>query len=127
GDTVTYECLWAGKTRPLVVKDRSSNPLSGASELEIPIFDPGDEDVLLKSKHGVEPRVEVRNGTYIDQGIFYGHARQAFTPDGNNVLSIASNPPLANMLTLVSTPGRALNDRKPPDNRVIHLTPMKIE
>jgi hypothetical protein len=127
GDTVTFQCLWPGPIEPLVVKDRWQNPLTGASELEIPLFDRGRGDVLLRAKDGIIPRVEERNGRYLDEAMFFGHARQVFTPTGNNELGKSTNPSLTNMMTFTSTSGRASFDGKAPDNRVVHLSDIRVK
>jgi len=127
GDTVRFECLWPANTTPLIVKDGLANPLSGASELEAPLFDTRGADVLMRSKDGIVPKVEVRNGNYIDEAMFYGHARQIFTVNGNRELGLGTNPPLANMLTLTSSSGKTKYNGSPPDNRVVHLTGINVE
>lgn len=126
GDTVINQCLWGSRMRPLVVKERWNNPLAGASELEIPLFDPGTSDRLFRAKDGVIPRIEERDGRYVDEAMFFGHSRQAFTPSGNSILNKSSNPPLANMTTMTSTSGRSLYKGNKPDNRIIHLSDFRI-
>lgn len=126
GDTVPNECLWRGLEYPLIVDTRLRNPLTGASELEIPLFDRGDKDVLLSKEDGIEPRIEVRDGRLINEAMLFGHARQIFTPEGNNTISRTTNPALANMMTLTSSPGRATYGGGPPDNRVVHLSDMWV-
>jgi hypothetical protein len=127
GDTVTYQCLWSSWTLPLVAKKRWSNPLTGASELEIPVFDTNKDGVVSRSKEGIMPRVEERDGAYLDEAMFFGHARQAFTPQGNSGMSMCSDPALANMLTLVSTPGKDAYKRGRPNNRTVHLAGLSVK
>ena len=127
GDTVTFQCLWPSRTQPLVARTRTSNPLTGASELEIPVFDANGDGVVNRAKEGVLPRVEERDGVYVDEAMFFGHARQAFRPDGNRLLAMYTDPPLVNMLTLVSTPGKDTHKGGLPNNRVTHLAGLSVE
>jgi len=126
GDTITFQCLWPGPTQPLIADDRWANPLSGAHELEIPVFDTNGDGKVSRSKEGVLPRVMIRNGVYMDEGMFFGHAAQAFTPAGNGRLGMGTNPALANMMTLVSTPGRDMLKGAKPNVRAVHLAGLSV-
>jgi hypothetical protein len=126
GDTVGYQCLWPDRVQPLVARRRTSNPFTGASELEIPVFDANGDGVVHRAREGIIPRVEERDGVYLDEAMFFGHARQAFRPDGNDLLSMYSDPALVNMLTLVSTPGKDVHKGGPPNNRTVHLAGLSV-
>jgi hypothetical protein len=126
GDTVNFECLWPGPTQPYVVKDRNANPFTGHQELELPVFD-HNGDGAISRKENVVPRIEERNGQVIDAGLFFGHARQAFTLNGNHKLGMGTNPSTANTLTLVSFPGRDTHGGKKPNNRVTYLNAISVE
>ncbi|MFN3874308.1 MAG: hypothetical protein ACK4L7_00145 [Flavobacteriales bacterium] len=122
GDTVQFQCLWPGPTAPLVQRRALANPLSGASELEITLFDTGKEELK-----GVVPRIIIADGNYEDASHFFGHARQAFVPGKHPGLGLGTNPPLANMLTFTHTQGRPLHPSDGPDNRTVHLADIAVE
>jgi hypothetical protein len=126
GDTVTFQCLWPGPTAPYVVKARNANPLTGHHDLELPVFDLNGDGTISR-KENLVPRIEVRDGTVLDNGLFFGHPRQVFTPAGNNKLGMATNPSTANAMTLVSAPGRDTYGGKGPNNRVVHLNGISVE
>ena len=91
------------------------------------MFDANGDGVVNRAKEGVLPRVEERDGVYVDEAMFFGHARQAFRPDGNRLLAMYTDPPLVNMLTLVSTPGKDTHKGGLPNNRVTHLAGLSVE
>ena len=126
GDTVRFECLWAGNTEPYIVDTRLANPLTGHQDLEFPVFDRNGDGKLQRSEN-IGPRIEVRDGQVIDKGLIYGHTRQGFTPTGNNKLGMGTNPGTANMLTLVSSGARDRYAGGKPNNRVIHLNPISVQ
>ncbi|MBL8002660.1 MAG: hypothetical protein JNL05_11940 [Flavobacteriales bacterium] len=126
GDTVNFKCLWPGPTQPYVVKDKFANPLTGHHDLELPVFD-NNGDGSISRKENIVPRIEERNGQEIDAGLFFGHARQVFTPQGARKLGMGTNPSTANALTLVSAPGRDTYGGKKPNNRVVHLNGISVE
>lgn len=126
GDTVNFKCLWPGPTQPYIVKDKYANPLTGHHDLELPLFDLNGDGAISR-KESVVPRIEERNGTEVDAGLFFGHARQVFTPTGNRKLGMGTNPTTANALTLVSAPNRDTYGGKKPNNRVIHLNSISLE
>ncbi|MCB0791919.1 MAG: hypothetical protein KDB97_09145 [Flavobacteriales bacterium] len=119
GDTVTFQCLWPGPTTPYVVKDRYANPLTGHQDLELPLFDLNGDSRILK-KENIVPRIEVRNGKVLDEGVFFGHSRHAFRPGEQDVIGMATNPGTSSMMTLVGLKSAA------PNNRVVHLNPISI-
>ncbi|MBK7384523.1 MAG: hypothetical protein IPI81_14515 [Flavobacteriales bacterium] len=124
--TETFECLWPGPTTPFDVStSRDANPLTGQQDLELPLRT-GGEGKLNRSTHMV-PRIEYRDGKKVDQGQFYGHSRQVFTPTGVRKLGMTTNPSSANMLTLLNQGGNAMNRYGPPDNRVVHLNGIAVE
>lgn len=125
GSTETFECLWPGPTTPYEISARAANPLTGQQDLELPLRIEGD-GALSRSKHMV-PRIEYRDGKKVDQGQFYGHARQVFTAQGTRKLGMTTNPSTANMLTLLNQNGKAINRYGPPDNRTIHLNGIGVE
>ena len=122
GDTVTFQCLWAGPAPPMVQKASFANGLTGASELEIPLFDTGQDELL-----GAVPRIIIDNGSFEDRSYVLGHGRQAFVPGRHRGLGLGTNPPLANMLTWTSTQGRPTYPGGGPDNRTVHLTDIALE
>lgn len=126
GDTMRYQCLWAGDTEPYVVDTRLANPLTGHQDLEFPVFD-RNGDGQLQRRENLGPRIEVRDGQVIDTGLLYGHTRHGFTPAGNNRLGMGTNPGTANMLTLVSSGTRDRHKGGKPNNRVIHLNPISVQ
>ncbi|QQR87804.1 MAG: hypothetical protein IPJ76_06155 [Flavobacteriales bacterium] len=126
GDTVRYECLWPGNAQPYVVDNRWANPLTGHQDMEFPVFDHNHDGKLTRTEM-TDPRIELRNGQYIDKAVLFGHARQAFTPTGNNRIGMGTNPPSANMLTLVSSNGKDKHKGGKPNNRVVHLNPISVE
>jgi hypothetical protein len=125
GDTVPFECLWPKPTTPYKVGRASANPLTGQQDLELPL-NPSSQGRLDRGKHYV-PRIEMRDGQRIDQGHFFGHSRQVFTPQGNRKLGMCTNPSTANMVTLLNQGGNAVNRAAPPDNRVVHLNGIAAE
>lgn len=125
GDTVPFECLWPKPTTPYKLGRATANPLTGQQDLELPLS-PSPQGRLDRGKHYV-PRIEIRDGQRIDQGHFFGHARQVFTPHGNRKLGMCTNPSTANMLTLLNQGGNAINQAAPPDNRVVHLNGIAAE
>lgn len=122
GDTIRYECLWPGPTAPLVQRKAFANALTGGSELEIPLFDTGQDELK-----GVVPRIIVENGNYQDASHFFGNARQAFVPGKHAGLGLGTNPPLANMLTWTNNQGKPLHRSGGPDNRIVHLTDIAVD
>jgi len=122
GDTVTFQCLWAGPAPPMVQKSSLANGLTGASELEIPLYDTGKEEL-----QGAVPRIIIDQGSFEDRSYFLGHERQAFVPGKHRGLGLGTNPPLANMLTWTSTQGRPTHPGGGPDNRTVHLTDIALE
>ncbi len=124
--SVDFKCLWPGPTHPFEVGERTANPLTGNTDTELGLEGPAKGDRLTRSKHYV-PRIEVREGRTVDQGQFFGHTRQAFTPQGNRKLGMTTNPGTANMLTLLNQGANAINKGGPPDNRVIHLNGIGVE
>lgn len=121
----TFECLWPGPTTPFDVGRRSANPLTGNQDLELPLR-PAEDGKLARSRHRV-PRIEYRDGQKVDQGQFYGHARQVYTINGNRKLGMCTNPSTASMLTLLNQGSASVNRDGPPDNRTIHLNGIGIE
>jgi hypothetical protein len=127
GDTVQYDCLWPGPTTPIVTDDNHANPLSGWNDLELLVFNSVEDDLLNRATEAITPRIEVRNGKTMDAGQFFGHSDQAFTVSGNNKMGLATNPPLANVTTLVSKPGRDALSGGKPNNRIVHLSGISVE
>lgn len=123
--TETFECLWPGPTTPYDVNRRTANPLTGQQDLELPL-QPPEDGKLARGRHRV-PRIEYRDGHKVDQGHFYGHARQVYTTAGNGKLGMCTNPSTASMLTLLNQGSSALNRHGAPDNRTIHLNGIGIE
>ena len=126
GDTVRFECLWPGQTEPYIVDTRLANPLTGHQDLEFPVFDRNGDGRLMRNEN-LTVRIEVRDGQWIDKALLHGHARQAFTPGGNNKLGMGTNPSTANMLTLVGAINRDKYKGGKPNNRVIHLNPISVQ
>lgn len=124
-DTETFECLWPGPTTPYDVSHRTANPLTGQQDLELPL-QPPEDGKLARGRHRV-PRIEYRDGRKVDQGQFYGHARQVYTLTGNRKLGMCTNPSTASMLTLLNQSSSMLNRGQAPDNRTIHLNGIGIE
>lgn len=127
GDTVTYQCLWANQTQPYVTRDKWANPLTGAQDQELALFDRNGDGKLTRNKEGLVPRVEVRNGEYLDEGVFFGHSRHAFTPQGVHRLGMDTDPSSANMLTLSSNNSKEVNKARAPDVRTIYLNGISVE
>ncbi|HEY0977789.1 MAG TPA: hypothetical protein VGE21_09985, partial [Flavobacteriales bacterium] len=92
GDTVRFECLWAGDTRPLVTGHKWANPFSGSHELELICHDLDGDGTMLRTKESVSSRIDVFDGRVRDEGRFYGHTDQGYTVQGNNKLGMATNP-----------------------------------
>lgn len=125
-ETVTFECLWPGPTHPYDVGERSANALTGNGDTDLGLEIPENGGPLSRNKHYV-PRIEFRDGRKVDQGLFLGHARQAFTPTGNRKLGMTTNPSTANMLTLLNQGTNSINKYGHPDNRVVHLNGIAVE
>lgn len=125
-ETVTFECLWPGPTHPYEVGERSANALTGNGDTDLGLEIPENDGPLSRNKHYV-PRIEFRDGRKVDQGLFLGHSRQAFTPTGNRKLGMTTNPSTANMLTLLNQGTNSINKHGRPDNRVVHLNGIALE
>jgi len=123
--TETYECLWPGPTPTYDVSERTANALTGNQDNEQPLL-VDDSDKLTRAKHYV-PRIEYRDGRKIDQGHYFGHARQVFTVNGVSKLGMTTNPGTANVLTLLNQGSNAVNKGGPPDNRTVHLNGISVE
>ena len=126
GDTVGYGCLWGGKTQPVILDQDAKNPLTGSSELELPVLDQNGDGILHRGKEGIMVRVDVREGKAREEHRFFGHRDQAFTPSGNNKIGMATNPALANAITLASTPGKDTFRSGKPNDRVVHLAGISV-
>lgn len=122
GDTLKHECLWPSNTVPMIQRRGLGNPLSGGSELEIVLFDTGQEELK-----GLVPNIIIDNGRYMDACFFLGHERQAFVPGRDPGLGLGTNPALANMPTWTNTLGRPLHRNGGPDNRTVHLTDIAVD
>lgn len=124
GDTVIFRCLWPGPTPPYIVRDRWANPLSGFQDQELPMVDINGDGKVTR-KESFVPRVEIRNGVEHDEGVMFGHSRHAFTPGRR--IAMGTNPSSANMLTLVSTNNKEINQARKPDNRTVYLNGISVE
>lgn len=125
-ETVTFECLWPGPTHPYDVDEHSANALTGNGDTDLGLEIPENNGQLSRNKHYV-PRIEFRDGRKVDQGLFLGHSRQAFTPSGTRKLGMTTNPSTANMLTLLNQGTNSVNKYDRPDNRVVHLNGIAVE
>ena len=127
GDTITFQCLWPGPTEPYVVQDRWADPLAGSQDMELPLFDVNGNGRLMRTKEAIVPRFEVRNGKELDEAVFFGHARHAFTPGGVRKIGMGTNPSSANMLTLTNNGNIENNKAQAPDNRTVYLNGISVE
>ncbi len=127
GDTVTYQCLWPGRAPVHVVQDRWADPLAGSEDMELPLFDVNGDGRIHRGSEAIAPRVEIRNGKELDEGVFFGHARHAFTPGGVKRIGMGTNPSSANMLTLLNNGDKEMNKGHAPDNRTVYLNGISVE
>jgi hypothetical protein len=126
GDTIGGSCPFGGVSTPYRMDDRWSNPLSGAHEQELPVFDRDGDGRLQRSEHYI-PRTRVRNGRVEADGVFFGRPEHAFRLTGNRVLGLATNPSSANVLTLVNHGTRDIHGDKAPNVRTVYLNGIRVE
>ena len=121
----TFHCISQGTFRPMIRNEALANPLTGSHDLEFLAYDLNN-DGRIDQREQVMLRLEERKGVLYDEAYTFGHARQIFTPQGNRRLGMDSNPSLSSQMTLVRG-AREMNQRKKPDNRVVHLNGMSVE
>lgn len=126
GDTINFKCLWPAPAQPYIIKEAYANPLSGWHDQEFPLFDQ-DGNGRLTRKEAITPRVEIRDGTMIDEGQYLGSSRHAFTMQGNHSIGMGTNPSSANMLTLACNMTAEQNHGKAPDARAVYLNGISVE
>lgn len=124
-DTIRGTCPFGGQT--VAYRRVRENPLTGNSELELPLFDRNGDDALERGEHFVPNLLRAPGDDPKGSPRFFGRPDHAWTANGTRVLSMASNPSSANMLTLYSAGKQEKNKGGPPDNRTIYLNGIKVE
>ncbi|MBK9421939.1 MAG: hypothetical protein IPN44_12955 [Flavobacteriales bacterium] len=126
GDTITFKCLWPGPTQPYFLRDAYANPLTGSQDLEFPLTDRNNDGTISRGEMFAR-KVEINNGKELDEAIFLGNTRQAFTPQGNHKIGMGTNPSSANMLSLVCDKTRETLTAGKPNNRTVRLNGISVE
>lgn len=126
GDTITFKCLWPGPTQPYFLRNANANPLTGSQDLEFPLTDRNNDGTISRAEMFAR-KVEINNGKELDEAIFLGNSRQAFTLQGNNKIGMGTNPSSANMLSLVCDKTRETLKAGKPNNRTVRLNGISVE
>ncbi len=125
-DTVP-NCPFGGQGRAYRKDTRWLNPLSGASDQELVVYDRNDDGKVERNEHFLMGSGYQPDGRLTSDATFFGAARHVWTPTGNRVLNIGSNPSSANMLTLGCNGRKERNKHAKPDNRAVYLNGIRIE
>lgn len=67
------------------------------------------------------------DGKPLIDAAFFGAARHAWTPTGNRMLGMGTNPSSANIFTLGCNNKKERNKGLSPDNRTIYLNGIRVE
>jgi hypothetical protein len=124
GDTIHDKCPFGGQAN--AYRRVSSNPLTGNSEQELIAYDRNGDGTVERSEHFV-PNVAMLPSGPSNNARFFGRPEHAFTPGGNRVLNMSSNPSSANMLTLTCNNKRELNKVSSADDRTVFLNGLRVE
>ncbi|MBK8340650.1 MAG: hypothetical protein IPK99_11955 [Flavobacteriales bacterium] len=118
-------CPFGGQT--IAFRRVRENPLSGNSEQELVVFDRNHDDALERGEHFVPSILKAPGGDVSTSPRFFGRPDHAFSAAGSRVLSMATNPSSANMLTLTAGGKREKNKGAAPDNRTVYLNGLRVE
>ena len=124
-DTLRGTCPFGGQT--IAFRRVRENPLSGNSEQELVVYDRNGDDALERGEHFVPCILKAPGGDPSRSPRFFGRPDHAFSAGGSRVLSMASNPSSANMLTLTAGGKREKNKGGVPDNRTVYLNGLRVE
>ncbi|MCB0782538.1 MAG: hypothetical protein KDC03_23865, partial [Flavobacteriales bacterium] len=120
-----HQCILPGTGVALSRSRNDCNPLTGWQDQEMPRFDQ-DGDGQLSTKESLMLDVEMRDGVMHDHAHFFGHARHAFTLQGNALLGMGTDPSTASQMTLVCS-DRDVFHRRRPNNRVVRPNGISVE
>ncbi len=126
-DTVGPKCPFGGVGPAYRLEERWHNPLTGNCEEELPVYDKDKDDRIDRGHHFIMGAGYRPDGKLLIDAAFFGAARHAWTPNGNRVLGMGTNPSSANMLTLGCNNKKERNKGLSPDNRTIYLNGIRIE
>jgi hypothetical protein len=124
-DTLHGTCPFGGKAIPF--RRVRENPLSGNCEQELVVFDRNGDQALERGEHFVPNMLKLPGDVPITGPRFFGWPDHAWRAEGTRVLSMASNPSSANMLTLASAGKREKNKGSGRDNRTVYLNGIRVE
>ncbi len=126
GDTLATDCPFpGGRSLAFNADARDSNPLSGAHELELPVYDRNGDGRLDRREHFI-PGTRVVEGRIGAEAVFFGRPEHAFRMNGVRTLGLATDPSSASMMTLVSAGGKALYQGRP-DARLVVLNGIRVD
>lgn len=127
-------CIWGGKfdkyTAHFPVEYLTENPFSGNSDLQNVAFDRNGDGKIEFGERMVN-YTEIENGKTKNQWSWRGHTRHAFHLNGNNRITIGSNPSSATHRSRLYS-NKPLNPKhsnhgKDHDNLIIHHNGIWIE
>ncbi len=126
-DDTVPACPFGGTTRAYRSEARWKNPFTGTCEQELVVYDRNNDGKVERGEHFVMGSGYQPDGKFVTDATFFGAARHIWTPTGNRVLNIGSNPSSANMLTLGCSNKKERNNGHAPDNRTVYLNGIRTE
>lgn len=113
-------------TRKHIKSAHFANPLTGSNDMQAISFNKNPDDQTLEFDDILDPLFEIGPGGTAIHMPKYGHARHAFTMQGNRKISVGANPSANSMMTYVS--GRNLPKKdNDGNNRAVRLNGISIE
>lgn len=112
---------------PFTRKKDLQNSLSGNHSLEMPVHDLNNNCSIEKNEY-YNLFIEKTEDDSLHFNLpFLGSHDNAFTLNGNNQLSLGSNPSSASMMTLVSDQPSARLRSGPPNNRKVYINGLSVK